>query len=380
VRKITLFICVAAVVVAIGCGSKTKSGSEKDPSEREVPVTVSRAVMRTTTLRMKTTGDIRAFAEASVVSEVAGTIEKLRVERGEPISSGDVIAVVEHAEASAAVRQAEAALQAAKAQVVQVEATLKNLRIEFDRITELFDAGATSKQALDGIESNRDVASASKEVAIAQVAQAEAALEQARVSLANHFIHAPISGMITKRYVDEGDKNNPNEPIITIAQLDTVKVMCDFPERDLPLLRVRQNARLEVDAYPDIQFAAEIRIISPVVDPVARTIAVELIASNAEGRLRPGMFARVTVIGDEIEMLAIPDDAVTSIPGTGAQFVFVIDGDHARRVDVKVGVRAEGWTEVSGDVQPGDMVVVEGQGNLKSGSRVRIDSEVESET
>jgi len=196
-----------------------------------------------------------------------------------------VIAVVEHAEASAAVRQAEAALQAAKAQVIQVEATLKNLRIEFDRIVELFDAGATSKQALDGIESNRDVASASKEVAIAQVAQAEAALEQARVSLANHFIHAPISGVITKRYVDEGDKNNPNEPIITIAQMDTVKVMCDFPERDLPLLRVGQNARLEVDAYTGEEFPAEISIISPVVDPVARTVAVELVASNAEGHL-----------------------------------------------------------------------------------------------
>jgi len=380
VRKFTLFICVVAVAVAIGCGSKTGSGSENDPGKRAVPVTVSRAVMRTTTLRMKTTGDIRAFAKASIVSEVAGTIEKLRVERGEPIASGDVIAVVEHAEASAAVRQAEAALQAAKAQVIQVEATLKNLRIEFDRIVELFDAGATSKQALDGIESNRDVANASREVAIAQVAQAEAALEQARVSLANHFIHAPISGVITKRYVDEGDKNNPNEPIITIAQMDTVKVMCDFPERDLPLLRVGQNARLEVDAYTGEEFPAEISIISPVVDPVARTVAVELVASNAEGHLRPGMFARVTVIGDEVEMLAVPGDAVTSIPGTGAQFVFVIDGDHARRVDVKVGVRAEGWTEISGDVQPGDMVVVEGQGNLKSGSRVRIDSEVESET
>jgi len=76
VRKFTLFICVAAVVVAIGCGSKTGSGSEDDPSKGAVPVTVSRAVMRTTTLRMKTTGDIRAFAKASIVSEVAGTIEE----------------------------------------------------------------------------------------------------------------------------------------------------------------------------------------------------------------------------------------------------------------------------------------------------------------
>jgi len=378
VRKITLFICVVAV--AIGCGSKTENGSEKDPSEREVPVTVSRAAMRTTTLRMTTTGDIRAFAKASVVSEVAGTIEELRVEMGEPIASGDVIAVVEHAEASAAVRQAEAALQAAKAQVAQAEATLNNKEIEYERIRKLFDDGVASEQTLDDVESKRDVANASKEVVLAQVAQAEAALEQARVSLANHFIHAPISGVITKRYVDKGDKNNPSDPIVSIAQTDPVKVMCDFPERDLPLLRVRQSARLEVDAYPNIEFPAEISIVSPVVDPVARTVAVELIAPNAEGRLRPGMFARVTVIGDEVEMLAVPGDALTRIPGTGAQFVFVIDGGHARRVDVKVGVRAEGWTEVSGDVQPGDMVVVEGQGNLKSGSRVRVDSEVKEET
>ena len=375
-KQITSLVLILILCATVGCGSKAENGSENDLSKREVPVTVSRAAMRTTTLRMTTTGDIRAFAEASVISEVAGTIEELRVERGQRIAAGDAIAVVEHAEASAAVRQAEAALQAAKAQVVQAEAKLKNLKLEFDRITELFNAGTVSRQILDEMESRRDVASASKTMALAQVAQAEAGLEQARVNLANHFIHAPISGMITERYVDEGDKNNPNEPIIIIAQLDPVKVMCDFPERDLPLLRVGQSAYLEVDAYPDIQFPAEISIISPVVDPVARTVAIELVAPNAEGRLRPGMFARVTIVGDEVGMLAIPDDALTRIPGTGTQFAFVIHDNIAKRTDLKTGRGSDGWTEVHGDISIGDVVVVEGQGSLKSGSRVRVDSEV----
>jgi multidrug efflux pump subunit AcrA (membrane-fusion protein) len=106
-------------------------------------------------------------------------------------------------------------------------------------------------------------------------------------------------------------------------------------------------------------------------------VAVELSAPNADGSLRPGMFARVAVVREQVEMLAVPDDALTRIPGTGAQFVFVVDGGSARRVDVKAGQRAEGWTEVSGEIRPGDVVVVEGQGNLRSGDRVRVVTEAE---
>ncbi|UCD56462.1 MAG: efflux RND transporter periplasmic adaptor subunit, partial [Candidatus Hydrogenedentota bacterium] len=253
-RDLLVFMTVFAVTATLACSDNVRSEADNSMEAKEVPVTVSRAAVRTVTMEMSTTGDVRAFAEVSVISEVAGTIESLPVERGEKVDAGGVIAVVEHAEASASVRQAEAALQAARAQVLQANATLKNLDVECERIRELFDAGTASKQVVDDISTRRDVAVAAKELALAQVAQAEAAVEQAGVFLENHFIHAPIGGVITERYVDRGDKNSPSEPIVSIAQVDPVKVIGDFPERDLPLLRVGQSAYLEVDAYPGKSF------------------------------------------------------------------------------------------------------------------------------
>ncbi len=375
-----LFVLLVCVVAAAGCGGKSPLATNHDEGAREVPVTVSKAAIRVVSMQMSATGDVKPFAEASVISEVAGVIEKLPVERGQRIEAGDVVAVVEHAEASASVRQAEAALQVARAQVLQAKAALANLEIERERAQELFEAKTASKQMLDSINSNRDVSAAAKEVALAQVAQAEAALEQARVFLANHTICAPISGVITDRYVDAGDKNNPSQPIVSIAQVNPVKVLCDFPERDLSLLLVGQNARIQLDAYPGEEFTAQVTIISPVMDPVARTVAVELRSPNPDGRLRPGMFARVTVIGEETEILAVPDDALMRIPGTSAQFVFVVEDKVARRVDLRVGRKAGEWTEVSGDIRAGGIVVVEGQSNLRSGDRVRIASETEGTT
>jgi HlyD family secretion protein len=338
-----------------------------------IPVTVSNAAKREMVRQLSTTGSVTAFADASVVSEVAGVIEDLLVERGQTIKKGDKIAVVEHAEASARLQEARAALQAAQAQLLQAEARLRNVEVEHERIITLFKDGVASQQMLDGYDANREVAIATKAVTVAQVAQAEAAVQQAQVFMENHTIRAPISGVITARYVDEGDKNNPSEPIVSIAQTNPLKVLCDFPECDLPFLHTGQKASLGVDAYPGETFPAEVKIINPSMDPAARTVGVELRAANPNNRLRSGMFARVTVRGDKLEVLAVPDDAVTRMPGTGVEFVFLVDGNrNARRVDVKTGIKADGWTGVSGEIQAGDQVAVEGQNNLKTGSRVRV--------
>jgi membrane fusion protein (multidrug efflux system) len=353
------------------CNSKQNLSLEGAEST-EIPVAVAQSTMRTMTLHLTSTGTVAAFAEAAVVSEVAGTIEKLFFERGQQIKKGETIALVEHAEASARLQEAEAALQAARAQLLQAEAKLRNVETEHKRITTLYDDGVASQQMLDEINANRDATVAAREVAVAQIAQAEAAVQQAKVFLGNHTIRAPISGIVTERFVDEGDKNNPSEPVVKIARMDPVKIRCNFPERDLPSLSVGQQGTVETDAYPAEQFPAEVKIISPCLDSAARTVEVELWAPNPDGRLRAGMFARVTLIGKPMEVLAVPDDALTRIPGTGVEFVFVIDRKVARRADLETGYRAEGWTEVSGEIQPGDVVVVEGQNNLKSGSAVRI--------
>jgi RND family efflux transporter MFP subunit len=372
VRRIGFILCLFCIQVLLyGCGPKQNLAAE-DAESAGVPVAVSHATMRTMILQLTSTGTVAAFAEAAVVSEVAGTIEKLFFERGQQIKKGETIAIVEHAEASARLQEAEAALQAARAQLLQAEAKLRNVETEHKRITTLYEDGVASRQMLDEINANRDATVAGREVALAQIAQAEAAVRQARVFLENHTICAPISGIVTERFVDEGDKNNPSEPVVKIARMDPVKIQCNFPERDLSSLSIGQQGIAETDAYPTEKFPAEVKIISPCLDAAARTVEVELWAPNPDGRLRAGMFARVTLMGKPMEVLAVPDDALTRIPGTGVEFVFVVDRKIARRTDLEAGYRAEGWTEVSGEIQSGDVVVVEGQNNLKSGSAVRI--------
>ena len=368
-RNETIIFLVIAVSLLFGCGEKQNLTTAE---VKEVPVAVAQASVREMVKKLSTTGSINSFADAAVVSEVAGTIEELLIERGQTVERGQVIAVVEHAEASARLQEAEAGLQAAEAQLLQARAKLRNVETEHARVTTLFADGVASQQMLDEIDANRDMAVAAKEVALAHVAQARAALQQATVFLENHTIRAPIGGIIVERHVDAGDKNNPSEPIVTIAQLDPVRVQCDFPECDLPLLRPGQKSLIEVDAYPGETFPAEVKIVSPCIDAGTRTVGVELWAPNEDGRLRAGMFARVTVVGEPFEALAVPDDALTRIPGTGVEFVFLVNGNTARRTDLKTGYRAEGWTEVAGDLDPGDRVVIEGQNNLKSGSTVRI--------
>jgi len=370
-ERLKLFMWILPLCAAMGCNLKAQT-AENDEEPEGIPITVSEAAMREMVMQLSATGSMNAFAEAAVVSKVAGVIEELPVEKGQQIRRGDITAVVEHAEASAALQQADAALQAARAQLLQAEAKLRNVEIERKRVVTLFEDGVASQQMLDAQDANRDMAAAAREVAVAQVAQARAAVEQARVMVENHTVRAPIGGIITARYVDLGDKNNPNEPIVSIAQVDPLKVLCDFPERDLSFLQVGQSAVLVVDAYPGERFPAEVKIINPCIDAGARTVGVELWAANPDDRLRAGMFARVTVLGEKKEVLAVPSDALTRIPGTGVDFVFIVDGDVARRADVQTGRRSGGWTEVAGDIRAGDVVAVEGQNNLKSGSAVRI--------
>jgi RND family efflux transporter MFP subunit len=375
VRQARLIFCIWLIALCLaGCSSKNNPAESET---HEIPVTVSKAALRKMTLQLHSTGTAHAFAEAAVVSEVAGTIEKLFFEKGQRIEKGQVIAIVEHAEASARLQEAEAALQAAKAQLVQAQAKLRNVEIEHKRVSTLFDDGVASQQTLDEIDANRDMAAAATDVARAQIAQAEAAVQQARVFLENHTVRAPIGGVVTNRFVDEGDKNNPSDPVVAIAQLDPVKIQCDFPECDLPFLRIGQKGFIEADAYPGERFPAEIKIISPCMDAATRTVGVELWAPNSDNRLRAGMFARVTVLGEPLEVLAVPDDALTRIPGTGVEFVFILDGNKARRTDLETGYKADGWTGVSGDIKPGDLVVIEGQNNLKTGSLARIVSTTE---
>jgi len=305
--------------------------------------------------------------------------------------------------ARANVKAAEAAVEAAKANVAQAQASLKNATIELGRIRRLFDEKVATQQQLDGAETqfaiaNERLAAAreqmrrfehqlkaareqlvltekgarqeDRDALAANVRQAEAALRLAQINLEEATIEAPIAGVVSVKHLDEGNMVSPGVPIVTIVQVDTVKVVVGAAERDLPFLKAgTTKATMSVDALPGETFEGTVQKISPVVDERTRTVGVEIHVPNPGRRLKPGMFARVELLLEQRKGVpTIPDYAV--LWHEDKPSVVVVNGGKARRCAVKLGLAEGHLVEVLAGVKTGDTIVTRGQQGLKDGDPV----------
>jgi len=154
-----------------------------------------------------------------------------------------------------------------------------------------------------------------------------------------------LAGIVGRVYVDLGTKVTPQTPIALIVDMDRVKVKIDVVERDLPKVRIGQEAQIGVDAYSEKIFRGKVWKISPVVDLESRTAPIEILISNPKHLLKPGMFARTIIITEKSEnTLVIPSDAL--IKEENSTFVFVVKDNQALRREVTVGMSQENLIEI----------------------------------
>lgn len=365
-------LLVLVLACLLGCGRPSR---ESAPAERPVPVQVARAAMRELPLALQLTGDVRPFKRVEVHPKVAGKVlERLLVEKGDRVKKGQLLGVLEHEDALARLRRVRASLEAARAELRRVEAELERIEKDKRRIEELYRQRVVAKQRLDHILSQYRATVAARDLARARIRELEAAVREARVHLEDHFIRAPIAGVVTQRYVDEGFITDYmlKQPIVAIAQLDPLKVVVNVVERDLPRVRVGQVAEIRVDAYPKRRFEGRVALIRPELDPTTRTAEVEVHVPNREGLLRPGMFAHVRIRLGRRRTLTVPYDALVRFPGSGVYYAFVVNGGRAERRRLRVGLIEGRWAEVLEGVREGELVVTRGQGALRGGERVEV--------
>ena len=190
-------------------------------------------------------------------------------------------------------------------------------------------------------------------------------------------IKSPINGTVIKKFLDEGSQVEPSVspmmriPVIMVANIDTVKVLGNVSEKYLGKLKEGAEARVKVDAYPDEVFLGEVTRIAPLVDLTTRTAEVEIEISNEGHRLKPGMFARVSLILEKKEnALVVPIKAVLN--GNNRKFVFVINNKAAHKKEVKTGIYQKDSLEIVEGLKEGDWVITEGNYGLKDGALVKI--------
>ncbi len=185
-------------------------------------------------------------------------------------------------------------------------------------------------------------------------------------------VESPISGIVAKTYLDQGDSVTPQTPIAVVADIDKVKVKIEIVEVDYPKVKLGQTAKIIVDAYPDKEFEGELSKLSTLVSPQTRTATAEIIIPNPEHLLVPGMFARIRLFVETHKALVVPRDAILKLPGTGVYYCFTVEESKAKKVFVELGMRENNWQEIKKGLKQGDLVILSGQGILKTGMPVEI--------
>jgi RND family efflux transporter MFP subunit len=365
-RWIVLSI-IACSGLLVGCGGNDTEGD----AEVAVAVNVYRVSSGPIENLLRFTGDVRAQRDVRILSQVPNRIIDLRVENGDFVTEGQVLAVIENSILREAVESAQGAL-------VTARVNLENIEREYNRTERLFAEEAVSRQQFDMI-------STQYESAKAALQQATAGYAQVRKQFDDSYIKAPFKGIISQRFLELGDMASPGIPVLSIVQVDTMKAAINVSEREYGMIAANQTARLKVASYPDTIFTGFVYRVSPILDPVSRLGRVEILFPNPRHKLISGSFGELEIVIDHRDNVpVIPtfailyrtvitdqttriDERLQRIP-----YVYVAENDIAVRRDIVAGYQNGSFTEVRSGVTAGETVVVRGHQNLDAGDRIEI--------
>ncbi len=364
-KKTNIFIIIAmipALALIASCGGEEETKSGK--GEKIVPVEVSTVTPDTMTRLIALSGTIEPWKKIDIVPNVSGKIESIVVEAGDFVKQGELLAKLDTEPLELRLKQAEAAVAAA-------EANLNDAEVNLERMKKLRDKKTVSPQALEKAQMAYQSAKASYQ-------QATSNLDLARYNLKESIMRAPFSGYITSKNMDEGDNISPMTPgqsVVTLMEISRLKIAGTVSHRNFPAIREGMPVIIRVDTYPDSTFHGEVFTVSPAADVMTRSFHIQASAENPFLIMHPGMFARLWIVSEKKEgVLSIPMDAL--IMDEEKSTVFMVEGDRARKKIIKTGIRENTTVEVVEGLSPGDEVIVTGKSNLIDGTRIIIEGRV----
>ena len=336
---------------------------QKAPPTPPVPVTVAVAERRTVPFELPATGTVEPIQTVAVQAQVSGPLQRVAFREGDEVKQGQVLFQIDPRPYQSALEQAAAVLERDRAQAA-------NAAEEAKRYQSLVEKEYVTSQQYEQI---RTAAAASK----ATLAGSQAAVDQARLNLQYATIRAPISGRTGSLLIREGNlvRSNATEPLVKINQLRPIHVRFAVPATNLPLIQTHLRKKLVVRAEPSgggDPSEGTLSFVDNAVDTATGTILLKGRFPNDDGSLWPGGFVNVRLeLYVEPDALVIPAAAV--VAGQQGSFVFVVQPDSSASTKaVTVNRTAGDFAIVTGDVQPGDRVVVDGQLRLRQGSKVQI--------
>jgi RND family efflux transporter MFP subunit len=382
-------------VSAAACGGASSAAPRSDATSADVPLVNVIRIERTPLDRAVTvTGTLAADEQVMLSLKVTGRLEEMLVDLGSPVRRGQVIARLTPTDFELRLRQADAALQQARARlgldpsgegnhveiertavVRQAQATLEEARRNRDRFATFVQRGISARADLETAEAQLQIAESRYQDALEEVrnrqgilAQRESELALARQQLEDTTLKSPIDGVVRERHAFAGEYRAAGTPVVTVVRQHPLRLQLAVPERASANLQVGQEVRVTVEGDAEA-YRGRVARLSPAITEGNRTLAIEAEVPNEAGRLRPGMFARAEIITAEALSMTVPHTALVVFAGV-EKLLVVKDGKvHEQRV--RTGRRVNDRIEILEGVSTGDVVIVS-PGGLADGAVVRV--------
>lgn len=336
-RTHSLVSSLVFAAIISGC-SNSQSGDTQANPEAQLPKVKIENVHRQQVEQLEEyTATVEAFKTNNISSSSPNRIKQILVDVGSHVAKGQKVVVLDDVN------------------IEQLRVRLENAEREYNRAVKLLEIGGGTQQSVDQLKTELD-----------------ASRRQYRNLMENTVLVSPVAGVVTARNYDPGDMTG-SLPILTIEQVNPVKVMVNVSEADFPKVHKGMKVSIKLDVYPDEEFTGTVYLIHPSVDSSTRTFTVEITIDNKDNKVLPGMFARVTFNYGTRDNVVVPDRAVVKQSGSGNKYVYVLNADSTVSYNrVELGRRIDNTYELLSGVEDGSNVVVSGQTRLANGAKVSV--------
>jgi RND family efflux transporter MFP subunit len=332
--KQTMYLVALLPLIIAGCSKSTDKAAETKNETPKVTIEISVKQEIDQIYTFSSTVDAKV---KNYISSAGGTrIEKIWVEVGDRVAKGQKLVTMENTT------------------LMNAHSQLDNLQVELNRVKALYSSGGASKQQLDQLQTQYDVAKKNVD------------------NLKDNIVlTSPIDGMITLRAFDNGDVAGA-QPILQVMQINPVKLKINVSESFYTKVKLGMAVKATTDIYGTEKFDGKISLIYPTIDPLTRTFACEISVANGNNKLRPGMYGRVELNLGRAETILVSDKAIVKQAGTNDKYVYVEKNGVVEYRLVELGRRLNDKYEVVKGVNEGENVVVTGQTRLLDGMKVNV--------
>lgn len=365
---------------------------------KPLAITAVPAKVQSARRTFEVTGTLQPYESVVLSAQVDGMVAKIHVDLGDRVKEGQPLAEIDRAEFQIQLDQAAASLQQAMArlglkqgedpkavkeeqttEVLRAKAALDEAEAQHRRVKNLFELQIGTQQAVDQADAAYRTAQANQRASIdsvralkAQIEQYRAAVELAKKKLSDTTLRAPFAGSVQQRHISPGQYLKVQAPAFSIVQTNPLRLRAEVAERFAHAVRASQQVRLAVDGLQQT-FTARISRVSPAVTEQSRTLLVEALVDNGQQLLRPGLFARASIVSDQTEnVLLVPASAVLNFYGINK--VFAVNNGQVQERVVKLGDRFGDQFEVLEGIKAQELIATSSLEKLTIGARVEVTS------